>query len=130
MRTNENPGLGAGVKENMSHEGEASATGKAARASPWQYPVLLASVRFPGRVAAIRRASTRDEAMHAVAAFAHAGMFVRHVVGTYSPLTRDAIANEAWQYVRLSPAASEIRAIEVAAIVAFMDDAVRERYGQ
>ncbi|MDR7098982.1 hypothetical protein J2X04_001329 [Lysobacter niabensis] len=129
MDAKETPGLGAGVQGNTPHEDRSDATATVAPAPLQEFPVLLASVRFPGRVAAIRRASTRDEAMRAVMAFAYAGMFVRHVTGAYNPMTRDAIANEAWTYVRMSPAAKEVRSIDVAAIVTFMDDVARERCG-
>jgi hypothetical protein len=57
-------------------------------------------------------------------------MFVRHAGGTYGDLTRDAIANEALQYVRLSPASAEIKAGEVAAIMALVDEMVREKHSR
>lgn len=130
MKTKETPGLGAGVKGNTPHEGEANATAAVPGASVGECPPGLTSQRFPGRREAIKRASDRAAALRAVAAFASGGMFVRHVAGTYNHLSRDAVANEAWQYVRLSRAAKEVSAIEVAAIVAYADDMVREKYAR
>lgn len=128
MTEKKNPGGEAGATEGTLREFGADHIGHTAAPSLRECPAPLTSVRFPGMVAAIRRARTKGESWRAVASFAHAGMFVRHVIGAYNPMSRDAIANEAWTYVRLSPAAKEVRAIDVAAIVALMDDAVRERY--
>lgn len=91
-------------------------------------PARLTSERFPNKRLAIFRACDRGAVLRAVADFVHAGMFVRHVSGTYGPLTREALANEAFQCAKYSGAAKEIKAAEVAAIVTRMDDMVRDRY--
>ncbi|WP_147300567.1 hypothetical protein [Lysobacter silvisoli] len=88
----------------------------------------LTSQRFPGKRRAILHACDRAASLRAVEDFVHAGMFVRHVTGTYGPLTREAIANEALTYARLSPARKEVRPIDVAAIMAHIDELVREKY--
>lgn len=126
MRTKENPGLAAGAKRTL-RKVEVNATDADRVASLGKCP-LLTSERFPGKRRALQGSCDRHAALHAIADFAHAGMFVRYVGGTYSPLTRDAIANEAWQYVRLSRAGQQVRAVECAVIVARMDELVREKY--
>lgn len=87
---------------------------------------LLPSQRFPMRQIALQRARDRREGLLAVARFAFAGFFVRHAAGNYCELTRDAVANEAWCYLRMSPAGKCVRALDFAAVVARMDDKARE----
>lgn len=138
METKENPGLGAGDHRGTTPAVETNSDKAAATPTLRECRFVLTTKtgvfdltneRFQRRVANLLVARDRNAALRAVASLAGARMFLRYVGRTYGPFTREAIANESLQYARLSPATREVQAVEVAAIVALVDDMTREKYG-
>lgn len=129
MQTKENPGLGAGVRGYTPHEGRNDTPAIVAPAPLWGCPRLLASQQFPARAFAIRRASDRRELVRASAAFAFAALFVRHVSGTMTDLTHEAIVAEVESQARLSKVRGRMPARYVDDLVNAADDAARKAAG-
>lgn len=82
---------------------------------------------FPEHLASIACATDRRWLLRAVARFACAAMLLRVSGGTYNDLTRHALATEACQRVRMSPAARSVRPAEVARMVVGAEAWARRR---
>lgn len=130
MKTKENPGSGAGVRENAPHEGKPDARESSSPATLKECSPQLASQRFPARALAIRRASERRDLVRAAAAFAFAALFVRYVSRTMTDLTRDAVIAEVESHARRSKVRGRMPACYVADLVNAADAAARVAAGR